>query len=134
MNSRAWLRIVEVAIAGAMLLVFFAYISSLITIERPSLEETSDLARAAQQTLFILDNTKEGSNSILESRILDSNFAKLHEQTREVLSDNYRFRYTIGNQETGGLPPKTEVFHQTYFAVLPNGDTETVRLFVWRRD
>lgn len=131
---RAWLRIVEVAIAGAMLLFFFAYVSSTVSLERPSLEETSDLSRTAQQTLVLLDNTRDGSLSVLRARVNDRDFAKLHEQTREVLPDQYRFRYLIGEDETGGIPPKTEVAHQTYFVVLPSGKTEPVRLYIWRRD
>ena len=133
MSPRAWLRIVEVAIAAALLLVFFAYVSSLITVERPALEEISELSRTAQQTLFLLDNTDEGATTVLRARVGDSDFARLHDQTREIVPAQYRFRFIIGEEETGGIPPKTEVVHQTYFVVLPTGETETVRLYLWRR-
>ena len=131
---RAWLRIVEVAIAAALLLVFFAYISSLVSVQRPSFEETSTLSRTAQNALTVLDNTYEGQTTILRARVNDRDYAKLLDQTREIVPDEYRFRYIIGDEETGEIPPKTEVVHQTYFVVLSSGETETVRLYLWRRD
>jgi hypothetical protein len=110
-GRRAWLRMLEVVLAGSMLLGYLSYIEH--TFQRP--------ATASLET-------------IADEKLAQGNYTCIEGYTRELLPRNYLFSYTIGSYKTREIPQGGKVTSAEYLIYDQNNTkpiSYRIRLSVW---
>jgi len=133
-GRRAWLRMLEVVLAGSMLLGYLSYIEH--TFQRPaaiSLESIAD-EKLAQDIMVSMDLMAEGNTTYMRRCLAQGNYTCIEDYTRGALPGNYLFSYTIGAHKTREIPEGGKVTSAEYL-IYDQNNTQAVsyrlRLSVW---
>lgn len=133
-GRKAWLRMLEVVLAGSMLLGYLSYIEH--TFQRPatlSLESLVD-EKLAQDIMVSMDLMNESNTTYMRRCLAQGNYTCIEDYTRAALPGNYLFSYTIGSHKTREIPEGGKVTSAEYF-IYDQNNTKPIsyrlRLSVW---
>jgi hypothetical protein len=124
----------EVVLAGSMLLGYLSYIEH--TFQRPataSLETIAD-EKLAQDIMVSMDLRNESNTTYMRRCLAQGNYTCIEGYTRELLPRNYLFSYTIGSYKTREIPQGGKVTSAEYLIYDQNNTkpiSYRIRLSVW---
>ena len=133
-GKKAWMRMFEVVLAIAMMAGYLAHMEHTFTEPASSLSGNIETAKIAQDILVTLDLLQEENTTFLRNCLATANYTRIEEKTREILSRNYLFSYSIGDHTTRQMPRESKNAAASYF-IYDRNDTKPicyqVRLSIW---